>query len=682
VRAASAVTEFRPVPEWVYLLLASGAATLGGVAVLGSHSPLLFLVVPIAGAGFAYAARRPLLTVVLMVVVEVTNVSGVLSPRGGIPFFQASLALGLIAIFLALRDPVARNRLNAWPTICAGLLGIYIASQAVAAVGSVDSAQSFEGMHRYVLDCGFLMVVLILVQLSSRPWAVAGAVVIPLAVLSVLTVINELVYGGTVSFGGFSTVTTSSGELVTTLRYGGPLPDSNFWGRHLVMGLPLAAALLTRAIREGRRPLIALWVLTVLSQLAGIYMTQSRGTFLAAGTAIAVWFIASERSVRRWGLVQLPVALLLFLLPGVGNRLVAAFTDVSQAAVNANVDPSVLGRLAAQQQAWMMFGERPYFGFGPGTFPGEVINFAGRVPIAVIDPTIAPHNLYAELAACSGICGLVGWALMIAGFVTVAVLGIVANPKSRERVLAAAVIASIVAWSAASIALHLAYFRTFAILLALTVAVAPPWPVGSHIFRMFVRGVGVWLCAGILGLGVFWTVLSARTVPAFTAVQATTLTPAGPYDGWYAYALDIRSRREFLPTFAVILGSQGSEVQIDADPVRGILAFSATADSAGAARDRIQLAVGRAETVLHSSIGYTQYSVQPLGTMTISPASKHLPNAFMLSVGLGMATSLISGRLLFARYARRRSAGPSGSAEAGAASLERMNVGGGSGRPG
>ena len=69
MRAASAVTEFRPVPEWVYLLLASGAATLGGVAVLGSHSPLLFLVVPIAGAGFAYAARRPLLTVVLMVVV-------------------------------------------------------------------------------------------------------------------------------------------------------------------------------------------------------------------------------------------------------------------------------------------------------------------------------------------------------------------------------------------------------------------------------------------------------------------------------------------------------------------------------------------------------------------------------------------------------------------------------------
>ena len=34
------------------------------------------------------------------------------------------------------------------------------------------------------------------------------------------------------------------------------------------------------------------------------------------------------------------------------------------------VDPSVLGRLAAQQEAGMMFEERPYFGFGPGTFPG------------------------------------------------------------------------------------------------------------------------------------------------------------------------------------------------------------------------------------------------------------------------------------------------------------------------
>lgn len=642
--------------EVVGLMLAAGLAILGAVALLGSRDPRLMLVAPVVGVGLVFAARRPLLAVTIMVVVEVTNMSGVLAPYGGIPFFQASMLLGVLAVGFALRDPQARSRLNAWTVIFAGLLAVYLATQAVAAIGSVDVATSIAGMRRPILDCVFLMVVLLLVQMTARPWAVAAAIVVPFAVLSVLTVIDQVFYGGTASFGGFSTVTQASGEFVTTLRFGGPLPDSNFWGRHLVMGLPLAAALLTRALRSRRRPAVMVWAVAVTALLAGIYLTQSRGTFLAAGTAIAVWFIASDRSIRRRGLAMLPVGLLAFAVPGVGNRLLVALQDVAQADVNYNVDLSLLQRLGAQQQAWMMFDERPYFGFGPATFTGEVINFAGRVPTAVREPTIAPHNLYAELAAESGVFGLLGWATLILGFLAVVVLRIVQEPASRDRVLAAAVCAGLVAWSVASIALHLAYFRTLAVVLALAAGLAPAWPVPAETIRRFVRGVGVWLAAGLAGLSVFWMCLSATGSPALTASQRMTLVPVGPLDGYYAYALDVRSRMELLPTIAIMVHDPDLPVAITADPVRGVLTFSATETRADAARDDIQRAIAHADTMLRSAIGYQQYSLQALDSMRVVPSVERPPLAPFLAAGAGAGTALAAGVLL-SRAVRRRPVG-------------------------
>ncbi|MGD9622060.1 MAG: O-antigen ligase family protein [Mycolicibacterium sp.] len=634
------------------LAVAAGVATLGALIMLGSRNPALLAVAPLGGMGLVFAARRPLLAAIIMVVIEVSNASGVLAPRG-IPLFQISMLLGVLAVGFALRDPRARSRLNGWAGICAGLLAIYLATQAVAVIGSVDVAASVAGMRRPVIDCIFVIVLVLLIQMSARPWAVAAAIVIPMAVLSVLTVINEVVYGGTMSFGGFSTLTKASGELVTTLRYGGPTPDSNFWGRHLVMGLGFASALVVRARRSGQRLGVAVWALNLACLLAGTYLTQSRGTFLTAGIAFAVWIICAGPSFRRRSLAYLPLALGLFAVPGVGDRLLLMARDLSEAAVNYNVDPSVLGRLAAQQEAWMMFGERPIFGFGPATFAGEVINFAGRVPVAVRVPVGATHNLYAELAAESGIYGLLGWAVMILGFLTVVALGIVERPDSRERVLAAAAIAAIVAWSFASIALHLSYFRTFGVVLALSAAISP-WPVSGMAVRTFLRGVGVWFAAAVLGAAAFWVTLSALSSPAVTATQRMTLMPVGPKGGWYAYALDIRSRASMLPTFATFMTDPQSPVSIEADPVRGVLTFTTTADSADHARDAIQLAAAHADSAFTATIGYQQYSLQAVGSMRIVPAHERAPLATWRAGGVGAGTVLVAGLVLSRIVAKRR----------------------------
>lgn len=639
------------------LSVAAGGAVFGALIILGSRSELLLIAAPLGAVALVLAARRPLLALSIMVAIEFTNLSGLLAERSGIPVFQASLLMGLVAIGLALREPQYRNRLNGWTVVSAGLLAVYLATQAIALIGSVDPAASAAMLQRHVVDCVFVMVVLVLIQLTAQPWTVAAVIVVTLAALCSLTIISQVFFGGSATFGGLSTVTEASGELVTTLRFGGPLPDSNFWGRHLVMGLPMAAALLTRALRGGRASTVAVWGSSLVLLLGGIYLTQSRGTFLAAGIAIAVWFVAVESRVRRWALILIPSSVAVLLVPGIGNRLVITLEDFLQADVQTNIDLSVAQRLAAQEEAWAMFGERPVFGFGPGTFPGQVINFAGRVPTAVREPTNAPHNLYAELAAEGGWVGLIGWAVVILGFLAMVVLGILTNPLSRDRVLAAAVCAALVAWSVASIALHMAYFRTFGVVLALAGGLAPAWPAAADAVRQLINGALTWCAAGLVGLGAGWAVLSASGSEAVTVRQPMTVVPAGALDGWYAYALDIRSRVELLPTVATLMDQAAAPVDIIADPVRGVLVFTTTADSVERASDEIRLAVADAETTLRSSIGYQQYSLQTVGSMRVFVVQQRSPVATLAAVAVGASATLLAAWGL-RRAVRRRPEAP------------------------
>lgn len=639
--------------EFAAMGLVGGAAMVGAELMFGLDRPSLMVLAAVGGVALVFAVRRPAVALVAVVAIEASNLSGVLASYGTMPVFQGSMLVGVLAIGIALRDPVLRGRLNVWTVICAGLAAVFFATQLVAAIGSVDPMASTASLRRTVIDLGFLMVVLLLTQMTARPWAVATTMVTVFAGLSVLTVINEVVFAGTATFGGFSTVTTATGEMVTTLRYGGPLPDSNFWGRHLIMGLPLAAALLTRSLRSDRRLAATGFGLSILSLLAGIYMTQSRGTFLSAGIAIAVWFIASDRSVRKRGLFSLPAAAALVFVPGVGNRLQHMFEEIGSGKASTHIDPSLLGRLAAQQQSVMMWQERPYFGFGPETFPSQVIEFAGRVPLAVRDPAYAAHNIYLSLAAESGLFGLFGWTVMVLGFLAILLLRLSAQRRFPDRVLVAALIAAMIGWSVSSIGLHMSYFRTFAVVLAVVAAVAPAWPVPPDVLRAFRRTVGVWLVATAAGVGIAWAMIAANSPERLRAMQRMTVVPAKPIDGWFAYALDIRSRIEMLPTLGLLMHDDRSPVNIDADTVRGLLTFTVKAETALQARDEVQLGVAWAENRLTESLGYQQYHLEAVGSMQIEPIRDRSTGTVAAGVGAGVLGGLLIG-LTVARSSARR----------------------------
>lgn len=243
---------------------------------------------------------------------------------------------------------------------------------------------------------------------------------------------------------------------------------------------------------------------------------------------------------------------------------------------------------------------------------------------------------------------------MVGGFLTVLGLSVTAAPRSRERVLRAAVFGAIIGWSVASLALHMAYFRTFGLMLALAGGLAPAWPLPEGVTRRFAAGAGACAIAGAIGGGVFTAAWSAGATDSVTASEYATLKPVGQFDGWYAYALDVRSRVELLPTVAILLRDADPRVDVKADPVRGLLDFVAAAPTEAEARNEVRSALGRAETTLGSAIGYNDYVLQTVGSIRIGTQSSHSAASVLIASVVGIGAGVASGLLIFGQLVPRR----------------------------
>lgn len=624
---------------WFFVTI---AAAVGAQAV-----GLGFLVgIALAGLPFALAAARylivsPTATAIVIIVTETVNLSDVFAMHGlylKIP--QLCVALGIATIAYALRDP-ANRKLAVPPWWMSAGIAALLVGQLLTTVGSVDRSASLTWIYELVTTLLFLVVLFILMRLSGRTTTLALAFVVPMTVLAMLTVINQFVFGATQDFGGFTLTTSAMGELTTTPRQSGPLNDSNFWGRHLVMVLPIAAALFINARRIGQKRVVWVTGAALLILPAGMYMTQSRGTYLAALATMGVWAVLSGRETRRLALKVSPFLVLLMFVPGVGNRLLAVVGDVGSKQVY-DLDLSVLGRTSAQEVAWAMFGDRPIFGFGPSSYLSQIPSYAGLVDTAVLKPTIAPHNLYAQIAAESGLIGLVCWALFILAFLGPAILRVLAYPPPKNRELIAAGAAAIVGWSIASVFLHMSYMRTLAVVLALGCAVAvgkaeKPELSLQPVFQRISHARPLIAC-GVVAAVAFVGVLALSSTQVATAKQDITLVPAGNYAT--AYQLDIRSRKSVIPTYALVIGNN-NRIETFADPVRGVVAIFSRASDESNARTLLEDNLAVVEKRLIESGLRNSYSIRLVGDVAVSTTRQLTTASWIAALVASLATYLL-----------------------------------------
>lgn len=643
----------RSTPTLGILLSISGVVVAVGSVTLGASPTLAGIGVALVAVVAVYLIRRPTVMLVILIVAEVTNFAAVTQ----LPIFSPLIGLGLLTVGILLRDPAMRQRLNRWTLLGVGLVSCYLVTQLLAVLGSQNVDASTTRLIETILDCTFLLVVLILVQLTGRPWVVAQALVVSLVVLSVLSLVNQLFFGGTQSFGGFASVTQATAELITTPRYAGPLQDSNFWGRQLILGLPLAGALTVRALQSGRRTAALAGIAAIFALLSGVYLTHSRGTMIATAVVLIVWVLASGPGARRTGLRSLPLLALVLAVPGVGNRLLFLGADVFASGPKYGVDLSVLERTAAQEIAWAMFRDRPIFGVGPNAFEALVPIYAGRAATAVLNPTTGPHNLYAQLAGESGIVGLVGWTIFVGSFIWLLAVHVTRlSPISAvsDRSLAAAVLAALIGWSFASMFLHLAYFRTFGIILALAwamVSVRSPKPdraVASRPGKS--RKIAVSAVLGAAGAAAALAVSGTQT---YVASQTVTLLPTEQVTGHYAHALDVRSRDVIVPTYAALIAANTPGAIAMPDTVRGVITISVERADINSARAGLDIAWANAYSNLTSFRLDHNYTIATVGPIQHESRASHTPISIAAAVFTGVATAAMTMLVMLRISARQ-----------------------------
>ena len=570
-----------------------------------------------------------------------------------------------------------------------GALAVFVVAQGLSALAStVTPSVTAEGVSDAVKDLLFLVVVILLVTAApeqSRWPALAGAIVAPLALLCSFAVVNQWVWGNSFDFHGFDVVTTALGVGVLAPRHAGSLPDANFWGRFLALGLPFALALVATsrpgpvahlgerrrraAVRRKERvtPACRLLALVAVALMAaGLYLTGSRGAFIAAGLGAFVLLVAIAVPVRRmlWGL---PLGALALAIPGVGSRLFSSFS-VQDSAQRAGADGSVVERLATQQVAMRVIEARPLTGVGPNGYLESFARAAAGTDLTLTRAT-APHNLYLGLWAETGLLGLLSWLAVVGvtltlGLRVVALTHRSADPSThRLRTVAAAAVAGVVAWSAASVFLHLSYVRVVLVVIALVVVldrevharIADPVPASSPAggrraaalrsadLATVRRGAGVGAVVAMVA-ALAWSLLDHRETEV---TLSGWLAPVD--DGTYALAL--RTRAAVLPTFAVAVGSVADQrVDAQGDPASGLVRLSGTAGTSAAARSLVQEAAGRSPGVL-ARTGLDRFYRLQWSEPRVTTASDRLVPAVGLAGGAA-ALGALGGALVAVRRLR------------------------------
>lgn len=576
------------------VILMSAALVAGGMA-LGK--PGLAPAVWVAVVVVPVLLGRPRLLLALLVVAEIANL-GAFTEQHGIPnLFMALVVLGGCVIgFRWLQRGVRPT----WSALFGAVL-VFFVVRVGSSLAATDFAAAAGASTALLRDVIVLAVLVTLCVNLEAERLLAATAVITAAALCGLEVLQQLAVGNATTFGGLLRPATIVDVGLSVPRHTGPVADFNFWGRILLMMVPLALALFGDRSAGRRR---WWWLLAAALLVAGIYLTGSRGAFLSLGIVVLVWLLVSGRRYRRL-LLLTPLSTLVLLVPGVGTRIASAL-DTATTATSVE-DASLTGRINAIKVGWYMTRDHPLTGVGIGNFGTR---FADYQRLYGIDgPSLAPHNLYLEMSAESGIPGLLAWLVffgigLLLALRARALLGWLDTGRepSGTTLLAGGAVAAITGWAVVSIVLHIDNLQILAIPMTIAASLdlaarrrvtqrlgIERWSpdalvaIARQVARpprvKFGRPLAIFVVVTVAGMAVPGIVTSDWSTTAEVQVIAA---PGRQLD---AYGLEVLSRRPLdstylaaLTTPAAVSAGRAAAAATGADPGRVTFGVSTSSD--------------------------------------------------------------------------------------------------------
>lgn len=408
-----------------------GAASLlaVGVAITAIRRPeaipldltVLNIAALAVGIGFLFVVtKHSAIALPMLVALVYLNLSEVLVRFHGFPSILQMIALPLFAAAwlgggsLGVGE-VFRRALTLWLLL---LVAMVTLASTWARDGDLANERVSETIKSFVI---YLLVVLLTSSLHRLQYAIV-ALVASAGFLSVLPIVQALGPGFDNDFGGLARIKRAQiyGDVFQA-RIAGPLGDPNFFAQILLIALPLAV-FLAHATRNVRLRLFGVACAGLV--LVAILLSFSRGAMLSTLVMALVALPALRIDWRKLAALALVGLAALVLLPrSVTERFVSieqVIPGFLEEAHPIELDTSFEERRLLVSTAWVMFGDRPLTGVGPGNYTVHFDDYAARVGAVFRvygDPNAAqyPHNLYLEYGAETGAIGL---ALFLAAVVT------------------------------------------------------------------------------------------------------------------------------------------------------------------------------------------------------------------------------------------------------------------------
>lgn len=467
------------------LLVCAAAVTIGIVSaerVLQTVGVLLAIVAVVG------VALRPDRATLIVVAILYSNSAAIVVQRYDVPYFAGAAFPALLIVPFVYHVVVRRQPI----VIAAGLpfmLGYFVVVILGTVIGmAADPDLALDMLVTFVVE-GLLVYVAVtnsirsLADLRMVVWVLLAVGFI----LGALSIHQQVTGSFDFDYGGFAQVSDATIETGTfdedgQPRLAGPIGEKNRYAQILVVLLPLG---LFRIWGE-RRPILR-WIAAVATLVTafGAVLTYSRGAALGLAVAIALMTVFRYIKPTQLIAVALGVAVLFTLQPSYLERLTtleAIGGATGTRGASQAEDSSIRKRANETIAALLVFADNPVFGVGRGLFPVYYGRYADEVGIASENEARQAHNLFAGMAAETGLLGF----LAFSGVFGATLISLErARRRWRDRApeyaqMATAFIVALITYLTTGMFLHLAYERYMWIILALAgsaayLGVRGPW---------------------------------------------------------------------------------------------------------------------------------------------------------------------------------------------------------------
>lgn len=400
------------------LLAASGVivSVVAGLFIAGMANILQVLIVIIGAVAFIVTFTRMEISMGVMVFILYTQAYIIAGERYGVTDVVQGMIM-LIALSMVTRWFVYQYEIPQGWVRPVFLVGFYcmicLASVFYAADPSVSLPVAVETIKSGIIA----LIIAILIRSENTFRYVIWMLLAAGIFLGSLSVWQFLTGSYENDYSGFATAALQniSGET-NDYRMGGPVGDPNFYAQMMLVLVPIA---LERVWHEKTLLLraLALWALAACA--FAVFLTYSRGGFLAMLVTVFLMLLISRRGQIRYFLLIAAVALLLInVLPARFTQRLDTLSELFPSADKKSAlvakDYSFRGRTSEMLVALQMFSNHPILGVGLGNYGILYQSYSQRLGLDFRSEQRQAHSLYLEVASETGLLGIFSFGLLLA----------------------------------------------------------------------------------------------------------------------------------------------------------------------------------------------------------------------------------------------------------------------------